>query len=468
MKNGNLRIALGVLLILLQLVSILGMIVANEPLLDSKEEDAYVYYDYVENTDAPGEMILGFYAGFLKATYAIQYLPNSILEHGQLPSYYYSRVAADLRAALAGGDGLSAVRLWMFELSIFLGFTFFATVGFFLLVSGIFAKGKWRSTLRKDYYVDKPLPIVKILLFLGSLLFIGSYILWDLQYLDWKYLYMRLSYYNAFKGLLWIVLTLLNSITLYDLATVVIFLALAVFFLFYQGKKRSVLPSFALMLYGATVILPGISSFASLLADLYGGISFDIIGFISGICSLLPGVLMLVAGLVLYFSGKKILPGVALIGALGLNFINFGLSLIDYFEWLSYDPKFARFPSFAGILFALIMAVYLFLPVMGPGEEKTKKPLPAKKPTPAPAAPAEPAPTLITTVPTAPKAALAPEAPPEQTDDSTVPPTLITPVTTTPQPAPVVPEDRPQFCGVCGKALTPGHAFCRYCGTKID
>lgn len=329
MKNGKLRIVIGIILVLLQIVAVLGLEEINATLRDFTElHDSYL-------TAEPAELNLttwlyGFYAGRYLLSSVFEELPDALAEDG---FYYHETIPETITEKIR--DGLTAgghiFQRNLYNLNLRIAFNLFGILGAILIISGILA---WRRKESGDApgYVD--ILEGKLAAKLRIPAAIGCWIC-----------------------MLWHIPTALPILP-EDLLLMAVFGCLAVYFTFYYGKKPSVLPAAALLLWGAKLLDIGLLSY------------FSFIGANTVTQFVYYGLTLLLyapAGILYLLCGRKLLKTNTKKPIRWLFTVAAAAELLFFIYYVS---QFAKFPvrmlkelmtCLPSILFLVLMGLYIWL-----------------------------------------------------------------------------------------------------------
>ena len=248
MKNGKIRIWLGVLLIIAQLVSLSVLDNSGMKLWDTSAGNTEQSSATAE--DGLDTIIFGLYVGYHKLEKAIfEELPEEMgliedddkytMVTSEDPIYgfevetqelvysysYIEEVSRDIRHNLYV-DGYQDF-LDIYDFFVVIGFLLCGILGLILLISGFSAKGKWDRTFAPEYYTDA------LVGFPGA--------------------YLRVP--GLLLCLLCALITVATSTSFSSLLGIFPFLLMAVFFIGPYGKRSSVLPAGALVSWGLFYLL---------------------------------------------------------------------------------------------------------------------------------------------------------------------------------------------------------------------
>ena len=441
MKNGKLRIWLGIFLLLAQLLSLAIMNTCGMVLWDTNaivDEDAYEP-SVSEGLDT---ILFGMYVGYHKMEKTfLEELPEDmgIIEENDTASdltsenssqnttedllrtnYAYSaieEISMDIRHELYNAQSHNFLDIY--DLFIVIGYLLPGILGLILVISGSVAKSKWDSTFMPEYYVDAQVGFPS-------------------------------TGFHFPAALLCIICRVIQLTGIFSFSLIMqLFpiLLLTIFFLSAYGRKPSTLPAGAMVAWAVAYLLRIWNATMSLFlyvfddAEILYYILFILVGMVCGS-------LYFIAGIKLYNNGNKddIKTLTLWGGIIAIPFALFGPVIYGVTDFDIYLESI----GWADMIFTILLVVYVWFifPVI-PLHESLAEP---ERPCPTCGAPVGVGRvTCARCGSEMPSAAPAPKPEPAPA----------------PAPAPE-PEPATTFCPNCGHKLEPGQPFCAHCGQKTS
>ena len=319
MKNGKIRILVGWILVILQVVSLFGLSSANMKLWNNAN-DTYQYISSSSSNLNFAKWCYAFEIGNEKFTNSFDNMFAKEDEYISLTANEFASIY--IRESLSARDKKYSFSLFLFDFNILIGYLFYGILGLLLLVFGYKAKNIEITSSLDDIESDKSKKnkiICIILLCLATML---------------KILQLEISIAS----------------------TSVIFLL--IFFVFYIGKKQSILLSSAIILFAVNAIwrfLTTIYIWFFMDTDSLNFWTFPTLIF--AILSLIMGIIYLICGIKLY-SGKEKND------IKKLTVVAFILATIVTFVWpillsVIYNALFIKWLEIPNLLFAIVITIYI-------------------------------------------------------------------------------------------------------------
>lgn len=336
MKNGKLRIILGLTLIIAQLMALVGFDSAGMHFWDTNKYSL----GYEEAGERPTTILFGLYVGYQKYLTAFDHLDEEGSSFGSIAGEEssiqilstYDSLSAHIRVGLhqKGYD----LTLNFYDFMVVAGFFLVGILGFVLLIWGSAASRKFESMLTPRYYTDEDTGALKYIKYCAGVLCGLS-------------LLLRLSMQQSNDG------SLLEPGFLLQMLA---FLMMTVFFLGYCGRRQSVLVSGAMLCLAGYHLLTTFHAFGAMYLEEWNNISF--FQFYVFVTNSACGFGYFVCSIWFYNVGEKqAIRGWCMFGVLAnIAFILFyplvgGVTMADdYFPLV----------DFGGLLMALVTLVYIW------------------------------------------------------------------------------------------------------------
>ena len=316
MKNGKIRIVAGWILVILQVVSLFGLDSSNMKLWNDGNDKYPPIYSSRSSLNFV-EWCCAFEIGNEKFTNSFDHMFAKEGEY--IPLTAHEILSIHIRESLGAGDENFSFSLLLFDFNILIGYMFYGILGLLLLVFGYKAKNIEIPSSLDDQENDKTKKGKILCIILLSLAVI----------LNWE-----------------ISLTTISLIFLF------------VFFVFYLGKKKSILLSSAIILFAIDAIwyfLTTIYNCFFMNADFLNFVAFP--ALILAILNLIMGIIYLICGIKLY-SGKEKNH------IKKLNVIALVVAIIYTLVWpillsVIYDDLFLAWIDIPNLFFAIVITIYI-------------------------------------------------------------------------------------------------------------
>lgn len=319
MKNGKIRIVVGWILVLLQVVSWFGLSSANMKLWNDADDT----YQYISSSSSDlnfAEWCFAFEIGNEKFTSSFTNM--FAIEDEYIPLTPNEYASIYIRESLGARDENYSFSLFLFDFNIFIGYMFYGVLGLLLLVFGYKAKNIEIAGSLDDIENDKfkkSKIICVILLSLAVIL---------------KILNLEIS---------------LTTISL---------IFLLIFFIVYMGKRKSILLSSAIILFAIDSVwyfFTTINNWFSMDTDSLNFWTFPTLIF--AVLNLATGIFYLICGVKLYLGKEKF--SIRKLSVIGMIFTTLEALMWPVILSITYHSLFLWWIDISTLIFIAVIAIYL-------------------------------------------------------------------------------------------------------------
>lgn len=319
MKNGKIRIVVGWILLLLQVVSWFGLSSANMKLWNDAD-DTFQYIPSSSSNLNFAEWCFAFEIGNEKFTSSFTNMFTNEDEYISLTSNEYASIY--IRESLGARDENYNFSLFLFDFNLLIGYMFYGILGLLLLVFGYKAKNVEIASRLDDIENDKSKKSKIICIILLSLA---------------------------------VILKILNfEISL----TAISLIFLLIFFIAYIGKKKSILLSSAIILFAIDSIwyfFTTINNWFSMDTDSLNFWTFPALIF--AVLSLATGICYFICGIKLYLGKEKFSIRKPIV--IGMIFTTLEALIWPVILSITYDSLFLRWIDVSALIFITVIAIYV-------------------------------------------------------------------------------------------------------------